>query len=230
MIETIIAQITGTALYLFSALVYRTCRVFVTGEEKVYEALEYEGPIILTSWHGMTMMVAAFARRYLDTSTFAGIAPDDQDGRTLEVFGQKLGIEVFSMDVYGDNTLGTGRKLIDLIRSMRSGKNLIIHPDGPAGPAYKIKPGIIYLAKTTNALILPLGCYCRNAYHIPRWDRYTLPLPFSKIHIQVGDPIQIPEGDQSLEEISYAVEDIFNRITFQAAKNYYGISRKLNRS
>ena len=228
-LDKILTEISGTVLYLFSALVYRTCRVFVNGEENVYKALEHDGPIILTSWHGMTMMLAAFIRMYVDTKTFMGIAPDDQDGRALYVFGRKLGIEVFMMNVYGDSTLGIGRSMVDLMTSMRSGKNLIIHPDGPVGPAYKIKPGIIYLAKKTKAVILPLGCYCRHAYHIPRWDRYTLPLPFSKIHIQVGEPIQIPEGKQPLEEIRYAMEDIFNRITFKAAANYYGKSRKSNR-
>ena len=225
-----ISRISGTLLYYFSCLVYRTCRIFVHGEENVFKALAYDGPMILTSWHGMTMMVAAFARKYLDTNTFAGIAPDDHDGRTLTVFGQKLGIKVFIMRVYGDSTFRIGRRLVDLMRYIRSGKNLIIHPDGPAGPAYKIKPGLTYIAKKTNAMILPLGCYCRHAYHVPRWDRYTLPLPFSKIHIQVGEPIQIPEGDQPLDEIRSELEDVFNRITFEAAANYYGTSRKASRS
>ena len=125
------------------------------------------------------------------------------------------------MNIYGDSTLGMSRKLVDLIRSMLSGKNLLIHPDGPFGPAYKIKPGIIYLAKKTKAMILPLGCYCRHAYHIPRWDRYTLPFPFSKIHVQAGEPIRIPNGDQSMEEISRDIGDTLNRLAFQAAANYY---------
>lgn len=221
MLKTLIAEISGTALYLFSTMVYKTCRVHIIGEENVKEALEHDGPIIITSWHGMTMMVAAFGRRYLDIGTFVGITPDDHNGRTLYVFGRRLGIEVFIMNIYGDSTLGMSRKLVDLIRSMLSGKNLLIHPDGPFGPAYKIKPGIIYLAKKTKAMILPLGCYCRHAYHIPRWDRYTLPFPFSKIHVQAGEPIRIPNGDQSMEEISRDIGDTLNRLAFQAAANYY---------
>ena len=221
MLKTIIAEITGTALYLFSALVYRTCRVFLVGEENVKKALEYEGPIIITSWHGMTMMVASFARRNLDTSNFVGIAPDDHNGRTLEVFGRWLGIDVFIMNIYDDSTFGIGRRLIDLMRSMLSGKNLIIHPDGPFGPAYKIKPGIIYLAKRTKAMILPLGCYCRHSYHLPRWDRYTLPLPFSKIHIQIGKPMFVSEDKSDLAEINQKLTNVLLQISAQASANYY---------
>ena len=221
MLKTIIAEITGTALYLFSALVYRTCRVFLIGEENVKEALEHDGPIILTSWHGMTMMVAAFAKRNLDTSNFVGIAPDDHNGRTLDVFGRRLGIDVFIMNVYGDSTLGIGRRLVDLMRSMRSGKNLIIHPDGPFGPAYKIKPGILFLAKKTRAMILPLGCYCRHSYHLPRWDRYTLQLPFSKVHIQIGKPMLVPDDSADLTEINQKLTNILLQISAQASANYY---------
>jgi lysophospholipid acyltransferase (LPLAT)-like uncharacterized protein len=66
-----------------------------------------------------------------------------------------------------------------------------------------------------------MGCYCRHAYHVPRWDRYTLPLPFSKIHIQVGSLITVPGDVKDLEETNRNLEDIFNRLTFQAAANYY---------
>lgn len=225
MLKTIIAEVTGTALYLFSAIVFRTCRLFLVGEEYVKEALEYDGPFILTSWHGMTMMVAAFARRDLDTSNFVGIAPDDHNGRTLEVFGRRLGIEVFIMNIYDDSTFGIGRRLIDLMRNIRSGKNLIIHPDGPFGPAYKIKPGITYIAKKTKAMILPLGCYCRHAYHLPRWDRYTLPLPFSKIHIQFGKPFQIQRDQSDLPEVNLELTNSLNRLAAQASANYYELKQ-----
>ena len=221
MIKTIIAEITGTALYLFSVLVYRTCRIHVVGENNVNTALESGRPIVVTSWHGMTMMVAAFMREYLDPRNFVVIVPDDHNGRTLEVFSRWLGASAHPMNLYGDTTLGIGRKLVGLIKSMESGKNLLIHPDGPFGPAYKIKPGVTFLAQNSGAMILPLGCYCRHAYHIPRWDRYTLPLPFSKVHIQTGNPIQIPKDLSVLTEINQELTDILNRLSAQASANYY---------
>jgi len=221
MLKTIIAEIFGTALYIFSVLVYRSCRLRITGEDNVHTVLESGGPIVVTSWHGMTMMVAKFMREYIDTRTFVVIVPDDHDGRTLEVFARHLGADAHPMNLTGDTTLGMGRKLVGLIRIIKSGKNLLIHPDGPAGPAYKIKPGVTFLAQKTGALILPLGCYCRHAYHIPRWDRYTLPLPFSKIHIQTGNPIQISEDLSDLTEINLELTDILHRLSAQASANYY---------
>jgi lysophospholipid acyltransferase (LPLAT)-like uncharacterized protein len=107
------------------------------------------------------------------------------------------------------------------MKKMSSGKDFIIHPDGPAGPAYKVKPGLTFIAKKTGAAILPLGCYCRNAYHIKRWDRYTLPLPFSKIHIQLGQLITIQKDSKDLEETNRELDDIFNQLTMKASAKYY---------
>ncbi len=215
------AKIGGFFLYVFSELVYRTCRLTITGLDQVEKALKTDRPLIITSWHGMTMMVAALVRLKFDLSSFAVIIPDDHRGDVLEVFAKYLGAVPFPVNLASDTTLGTGRKLVGMIKRISSGTNFLIHPDGPAGPAYKIKPGLTYIAKKTGAQILPVGCYCRHAYHVPRWDRYTLPLPFSKIHIQVGSLIIVSGDEKDLEKTNRNLEDIFNRLTFQASVNYY---------
>lgn len=216
-----ITRISGFILYIFSNLVYRTCRFTVSGLDVVEELSDRGEPLIMTSWHGMTMMVAGMIQKVLDIGTFNVITPDDNRGDTLGVFARLLGVKSIPLDLSGDSTMGTGKKLVALIREIRAGRNFLIHPDGPAGPAYHVKPGLVYIARKSGARIVPLGCYCRHAYHVPRWDRYTLPLPFSRVHIQVGKAIEVPEGDQPLEEISRDMETVLNRITFQAAANYY---------
>ena len=216
-----IAKISGTILYLFSVLVYRTCRFHISGVDQIERMLKSGEPVIIASWHGMTMMIIGFLRKKMDISSFVGIMPNDYRGDTLHVFGQRLGVEPIPLDLSGDSTLGTGRKLVGLVRKISSGKNLLIHPDGPAGPAYVVKPGLSFLAKKTGAAILPLGCYCRHAYHVPRWDRYTLPLPFSKVHIQVGNLLTVPENLQDLTETNQQLTDILHRVSAQASANYY---------
>jgi len=216
-----ITKISGYFLYIFSVLVYRTCRLTITGFDQVEKALKTDKPLIITSWHGMTMMIIAFIKTKFDIKSYAGIIPDDYRGDVLEVFAKYLGVDAIPLNLHGDTTLGTGRKLVGMMKRISSGKNFVIHPDGPAGPAYKIKPGLTFIAKKTGAQILPVGCYCRHAYHVPRWDRYTLPLPFSKIHIHVGSLITVPGDVKDLEETNRNLEGIFNRLTFQATANYY---------
>ena len=113
------------------------------------------------------------------------------------------------------------RKLIQVIRQISDGKNFFIFPDGPEGPAYNVKSGLTYIARKTEAYIIPVGCYCRNAYHVPRWDRYTLPVPFSKIHVQIGKPFTVSKDQLDLVEINHQLENTLNRAFAQAAANYY---------
>jgi len=217
----VIAKLGGYFLYLFSEIVYRSCRFIIVGYDEINRGDFQESPIILTSWHGMTMMVAGFIRKKLDVTNFIGIMPDDHRGAALRVFAENLGVESIPLNLEGDSSMGSGRRLVGLLKKISSGSDFIIHPDGPAGPAYKVKPGLSYIAKKTGTKILPMGCYCRNAYHVPRWDRYTLPLPFSKIHIQLGSLISVPKDLKELSEFNRNLEDILNRLTFQAAANYY---------
>ncbi|HDD62512.1 MAG: hypothetical protein DRI65_09740 [Chloroflexota bacterium] len=216
-----INKISGTILYLFSVLVYRTCRFTITGFEQIEELIKTNKPVIVTSWHGMTMMVAGFINKMMDFSEFSVIMPDDYRGDVLAIFADHLGVEPLKVNLSGDSTFGLGRKLVSLMKKMRGGKKFLIHPDGPAGPAYKVKPGLSFIAQKTGAAILPLGCYCRNAYHINRWDRYTLPLPFSKVHIQLGSLMTIPEEVKDLKETNRMIEDVLNRVALQASANYY---------
>ncbi len=214
-------RISGTILYLFSVLVYRTCRFTFHGLDQIKAYQELDVPLIITSWHGMTMMVAGFINKVLDISKFAVIMPDDYRGDVLAIFANHLGGEAIQVNLSGDSSFGLGRKLVSLVKKMTAGKRFLIHPDGPEGPAYKVKPGLSFIARKTGAAILPLGCYCRNAYHINRWDRYTLPLPFSKVHIQLGSLMIIPEDQKDLEPTNREIEDVLNRLTFQASAKYY---------
>ncbi len=65
-----INKISGKILYLFSVLVYRTCRFTFHGLDQLMAYEESGKPLIVTSWHGMTMMVAGFINKVLDISKF----------------------------------------------------------------------------------------------------------------------------------------------------------------
>jgi lysophospholipid acyltransferase (LPLAT)-like uncharacterized protein len=217
----LVITLKGNFLFYFSEMVHRSCRIRISGGQNMETALESGKPLIGTSWHGMTMMVLASLRKYVDLDSVVTIIPDDHRGDILDIFAKRLGIYPTRLNLGGDTTMGMSRKLVRVIREITSGKNFLIHPDGPEGPAYKVKPGLTAIAQKTGALIVPMGGYCRNAYHWHRWDRYTWPLPFSRIQLHVGEPILIPKETSGLEDINLELERILNRVAFQAAEKYY---------
>ena len=221
MSNNFINTLKGKGLYWFVDIVSKTCRFNTEGIEELKNVLNTGKPLIVTSWHGAQMMLIGSLRKFLDGNSFISIFPDDYRGDILRTFVSGLGIEATLLNLGGDPTFEMSRKLIRVIRQISDGKNFFILPDGPEGPAYIVKPGLTYIARKTEAYIIPIGCYCRNAYHVPRWDRYTLPVPFSKIHVQIGKPFTVSKDQSDLVEINHQLENTLNRAFAQAAANYY---------
>lgn len=214
-------RISGNLLYLLSRLVQMTCRYQVSGFENLEAAFDSGKPVVITGWHGITMMLVPYAKQYQDIASFVVLMPDDWRGASLQVFTERLGAVPYPVNLHGDSTLGMGRKLVRLVRDVVSGKHIFITPDGPEGPSYVIKPGLTFIAKKANAVILPCGGYARHAYIVPRWDRYVVPYPFSRVSLCFGEPFSIPPDTEDLAEVDEQLVDKIHRVTMQAAANYY---------
>jgi lysophospholipid acyltransferase (LPLAT)-like uncharacterized protein len=214
-------KVSGSLLYTLSRLVQKTCRYQVSGLEYLESAFSSDRPVIVTGWHGITMMLIPYAIKYQDSSSFVVLMPNDWRGAGLKVFTEQLGAIPYPMNLHGDSTLGTGRQLVRLVREVVSGKHIYLTPDGPDGPSFVIKPGMTYIAKKANAVLLPCGGYVRHAYVVPRWDRYVVPYPFSRVSLCFGEPYTIPPEIKDLAEIDEHLVDLIHRVTMQAAANYY---------
>ncbi len=212
--------VSGTALYGWARLTSRLSRFQVTGLEHLQAAQARQQPLIFTAWHGMTMMLVGFFTNQYDLSRIVLILPDDWRGGALTVFANRLGVTPFPMNLAGDASMATARRLAQLVRQVKAGRDAYITPDGPEGPSYVIKPGITYIAQKADATILPVGAYARHAYRLPRWDRYVLPYPFSKIAIQVGEPLTV-EKDADVTAVTAHLTQQLHHVTLQAAANYY---------
>ncbi|MCB8966253.1 MAG: hypothetical protein H6660_05100 [Ardenticatenaceae bacterium] len=213
-------QLNGTALYSLAQIVRRHGRFQVNGIENLQRAQASGRPLILSAWHGMTMMLVGLLADQFDTSKIVLLMPDDWRGESLKVFAKKMGARPFPMNLEATATMATARRLTELVREVKAGNHCYITPDGPDGPAYNIKPGVAFIAQKANGLILPLGAYARHGYRLNRWDRYVLPFPFSRVSIQAGAPLEVPKKVE-LTAVTDRLTDILHRVTTQAAANYY---------
>lgn len=197
------------SLHLYSQVMIRTGRYELFGQEHL-DALEAAGkPVIWTSWHGMTMMIAGYVLRH-----FAGseadiqlVVPDDWRGEALRGWAKLAGAKTFTISLE-ENSLVAARRLIDLVKQLKQGKQVYINPDGPDGPSGVPKPGISFLASRSGAAVLPVGLYTKTRYQLPRWDRYSLPFPFSRITMVMGQPLTIgrkEEMESANERIAAAI-------------------------
>ncbi len=214
-------KLSGNSLYYLSQIIRKTGRFHITGLDNLENAQSTGRPMVFVAWHGMTMMLVSFFKDYFDPSSIVLLMPDDWRGEALQVFANKLGAQPYPMDLKGDGNMATARKLMALIKQVKKGNHCYITPDGPDGPGYLIKPGVAYIAQKTNALIIPAGAYARNAYRLNRWDQYTVPYPFSRVSINVGQPMEIEKKTEDFSELIGKLTDSLHRVTAQAAANFY---------
>jgi hypothetical protein len=69
--------------------------------------------------------------------------------------------------------------------------------DGPTGPAGIIKAGVISLARSSEAVIVPFYTSSDRAWYFHSWDRFMLPKPFAKVHLRFGNIMDFSSGESS---------------------------------
>jgi len=74
---------------------------------------------------------------------------------------------------------------------LASGRDVVITPDGPRGPAYELGPGIIFLAQKSGAAVVPMSLEYSRCWRLESWDRFIVPRPFAKVRVLIGDPHRV---------------------------------------
>jgi hypothetical protein len=102
-----------------------------------------------------------------------------------------------------------------ILKALKSGEVVGMTPDGPRGPRMRISDGIVQAAKLAGVPIFPLTYSASNRRVFGSWDRFVLPLPFSKGVFSWGDPIHIGRDldDTGLEEKRLELESALTRLT-----------------
>lgn len=78
-----------------------------------------------------------------------------------------------------------------LVQYLRRGYSTVILPDGPAGPAFDLKKGVLHISQQSGVPIVPLRFRAAPGHAMNNWDRRQLPTLFSRITVEVGPPLQV---------------------------------------
>jgi lysophospholipid acyltransferase (LPLAT)-like uncharacterized protein len=84
--------------------------------------------------------------------------------------------------------------LVGLKRALQEGLDICVTPDGPRGPRYIVQPGVIKLAGSTGAPIVPIHVRFSNAWRLKTWDRFVIPKPFSRVEVVFDHALTLPRG------------------------------------
>jgi len=186
----------NTALILLA----KTLRVRLLGEDTLVDYWSRGERVILAFWHNRALLMPIVAPR----EPICVIVSAHRDGEIAARALRLWNIHV----VRGSATRGGARGLLQLVRAHRNGSNLAVVPDGPKGPRYVAKPGIIHLARLTGSVIIPVSYAARWTKHLASWDRMIVPLPFSRVVVAIGKPLEVPSdlNPESIERLRQTLE------------------------
>lgn len=178
----------------------RTWRLTEHGPDSVLERYVRRGePCVYAHWHGDELVLVG----YYSYRRLAALSSLSKDGSIMALTLRLLGYRVFR----GSSSKGGARGLLNLIRAVREGSQAALAVDGPKGPIYEVKPGIVELARKTGKPIVPVGARSQCAWFIPRaWNKSYLPKPFSRVDVEYGPAIQASEN-ASIEAICLEIRN-----------------------
>ena len=149
-------------------------------------------PVIYCTWHNrLALCMTSYffhARKNGKPVRMAALISASKDGALLAAILEQFGVQ----PARGSSSRRGTQAVRELTRWARNGYDLAITPDGPRGPCYVAEEGVILLAQMTGLPIVPSSYAARWKIRFKSWDRFQVPLPFSRCEIFFGRPIHVP--------------------------------------
>jgi lysophospholipid acyltransferase (LPLAT)-like uncharacterized protein len=160
--------------------------------------------VIVAFWHNRLLMMPLLAAGVPVSIMVSHHRDGEIATRALALWGIRT--------VRGSSTRGGVSGFLRLVEAFRRGDTLAVIPDGPRGPRYEAKPGVIRLAKATGATIFPVSCAVSRSLNLRSWDRLIIPLPFARVAFLAGEPIDVSRSAQGADLEAHRC-DLANQLT-----------------
>jgi len=156
---------------------------------------EEEGKAVLYAfWHGKQLMLLNYPLPMPMVQMVSLSKDGDLQNEILKLLG-------FSI-VRGSSGKRGQEALYEMTDMILKGCHGALAVDGSRGPYGKVKDGILHLARDTGGVVIPLAAATQRKIVLKKsWDKYEIPLPFSKTVVLEGKPLEInPDiSDDELE-------------------------------
>jgi lysophospholipid acyltransferase (LPLAT)-like uncharacterized protein len=165
-------------------MVGRSLRLEVRGLGRVVSLLKRGDPVVFQSWHG-DMFIAWYVLSVFRPAAIVSQAGDG-DIASAVLSGMKF------VTFRGSSTRGGRRAFSKMIRYLKKQDIQVsaFASDGPKGPRYEMKAGTYVTAQHLDGYIVPTATTAKWNVRSQGWDKFSIPLPFSKAVLSFGEPIK----------------------------------------
>lgn len=192
----------GTIAYGITQLWVKTLRVKIVIHPDIDTTQHYAYGF----WHDKHFAPAMFFTKSFGNGKHAGLVSASKDGDILCTWLKLMGYHV----VRGSSSRKAISSLVQLIDICKAGYSVGIAADGPRGPQYVAKSGAAFVAYKSGLGLIPLGAAYSSKWQFKKaWDKFQLPLPFSKVIFYHGQPLQIQDMSD-VEQVNLRVAAAIN--------------------
>jgi lysophospholipid acyltransferase (LPLAT)-like uncharacterized protein len=181
---------------------YKSLRVETSGAEHLLALRQAGQPFIPCAWHQRQFGCVFYLGQRPELNLAVVVSPS-LDGELVSRIIKPLCAEI----IRGSATRSGAETLRDLYQAIvRRKRSMVIHPDGPRGPARSFKLGTLLLAQWSGAPLLPLAFAADRVWQFDSWDRLILPKPFARTVIAIGAPRSVARNVRPEQIEGLAVE------------------------
>lgn len=181
-------------IQIYLEFVFITSKIDIHIDDKTIDIFNSNQVCFLTLWHGKIIVFPKIMRKF---GKFNVLTSLHKDGKYVDKFVQLYGHKT----IRGSNYKGGLSATKDIINSIKHKESIVITPDGPRGPRYKVNSAVTNLASKFKIPVINISFASSKAKILRSWDEFTIPLPFTKIVVDISAPNFFTEKQNSKLEI-----------------------------
>lgn len=143
--------------------------------------------MLIAFWHNRQFMLFETHKNKNIVILTSSHKDADYPSNILNSLGYKV--------IRGSSTHDGIKALAEMSREIKNKKSVGIAVDGPRGPIYEAKEGIVFLAKKFELPIIPVLASSKSFWQFKSWDKFIIPKFFTRIYIEYGDPFFVSKLD-----------------------------------
>ena len=175
----------------------KTLQISFVNKKVVDELARDEKNYVVAFWHG-TMLLPWYLYR---NKKFTALISKSKDGDLLGKILKRWNYNV----IRGSSSVGGDVALSIMVDYAKNNNSIAITPDGPRGPAFKLKAGAVITAKKSGLPLVLLGIGFKKKRLLKSWDSFQVPFFFTRAIAVFSDPIYV--GDKlSYNDTSKIIE------------------------
>lgn len=184
-------------LFIYALIIHYTCTIEISGQYH----LDYRQNYIFCHWH---CFIPLYGSVFMKNRSHVWMQHPLCYMKPIHLFLRLIGVKKIILGSTGHS----GRQAaIELVEYLKKGYSTVLLPDGPNGPPFVAKKGMLHISRQSHVPIVPLQFKVSKVYEGKGWDRKKWPIPFSKIKVQIGEPIYISQTD--LDEVyTYVIKGL----------------------